>query len=557
MMKKVLDIIKVYKFAIITALIILLIGMTLFWLLPINKRNLIKEIDETNYYLSYDNSWKVNKKSNNLIVLKHSSGSKLTIQISSLTDEYSYATMNELIDELIYNMQKQNPNYKLLSKTQDKLTKDEFDGYKILYENGKEQVMVDIYKKGDKLVLIQYEAKNDYFDILLDSVQSIIYSLNIKDEKFDLSNSLKLNITDPNYSKSKELDKTITKSKTYEVAHNNYYVKYSIPSNFILRSLDSSFEDFDLALDSGKINLTVNIFNKNIYEYLNKDETNGVYTNYKYYKTNKDYSDFEETLTKLKSNYDSYIYKNSYYYNKAVKYDKKAGIGEYKRKDENAELIYALNNSHILVISIKTTGVPITEKLINNIKIKKSKNYASYVKTKKENNLLIGTLQRYSDNSHKKIDYITLKVPDKYQELDKNTNIYLERNYALNYNEDMLIYDYEVHYELTTFKEDFIINNINTTYISSNYGESHQLTYSGDLTLNDKVFRVYDGGYTDLSGIMFTDINRQKYYVTKKVLVYKISDEEILYIEIDGNGKGLGDDVLKELTNFIVEIKEN
>ena len=41
---------------------------------------------------------------------------------------------------------------------------------------------------------------------------------------------------------------------------------------------------------------------------------------------------------------------------------------EYKRKDGNAELIYALNNSHILVIAINARGAPITEKLIQQIR---------------------------------------------------------------------------------------------------------------------------------------------------------------------------------------------
>lgn len=558
MMEKVLDFIKKYKFAIITALAILIVGSIIFIFLILNNRKTaLKELDESNYYLSYDSTWKIDKKAKNTVILKHNSGSKITIQLSTLTDEYSYANMDELIDELVYNIQQQNPNYKLLSKKQDKITKYEFNGYKLLYENSKEQVMVNAYKKSDKLVIIRYEAENDYFDILLDSVQSIIYNLNIKDENFNLKNNLKLDITDMKYSKSDELDNSITKNTTYEIAKNNYYVKYSIPSNFKLKSLDSTSGVFDLTLDSGQIDITVNIWNRNIYEYLDKDETSGVYNNYKYYRNDKDYSNFEETLAKLESNYDSYIYKNSYIYNKSIDFDKDFNKIESKRKDENVELIYALNNCHILVISIKTTGVPTTEKLINQIKVNTSKNYASYVKVEKDNNLLVGTLKRFSDYEYKKIDYITLKVPDKYEEIDKNTNIYLERNYALNYNEDMLIYDYEVHYELTTLSAESIINSINSVYIKSTYGEAHELTYSGDLTLNGKVFKVYDGGYTDLSGIMFTDINRQKYYVNKKVLFYEIPDKGNLYIEIDGNGKRVGDSILNELTNFTIEIKEN
>ena len=553
MMKKVLEFFKKYKFAIV----ILILGSFLIFLISNNKKITLKELDESNYYLSYDSTWKIDKKDKDIIILKHFSGSKITIQLSSLTDEYSYLTINELIDELVYSIQQQNPNYKLLSKKQDKITKDKFDGYKLLYENNKEQVMVNVYKKSDQLVIIKYEAENDYFDILLDSVQSIIYKLNIKDENFDLKNNLKLDTTAIKYSQNEELDNLLSENKTYEIAKNNYYVEYSIPASFNLKSLSSSSGDFDLILDSGRINMTVNIHNKNIYEYLDEEETNGLYANYKHYKENEDYSNFEETLTKLESNYDSYIYKNSYFYNKAFDYNKNSNKIESKRKDENIELIYALNNCHILIISIKTTGVPITEKLINQIKVNSSKNYASYVNVEKDNGFLIGILQRFRDYDHKKIDYITLKVPDKYEEIDKNTNIYLERNYAFNYDEDMLIYDYEVHYELTTLSDESIIKSINSTFIISTYGESHELTYLKDLTLNGKLFKVYDGGYTDLSGIMFTNINRKKYYVNKKVLFYEIPDKGNLYIEIDGNGKEVSDNILNELTNFTIETKEN
>lgn len=555
MMKKVLDFIRSYILAIIPAVIILIVGsIILFSFLSKEEPSLI-ELDENNYYLSYDSTWKIDTKEKDTVILKHKSGSKVTIQLSKLTDEYSYATMDELIDELIYNIQQQNPNYKLLSKKQDKITKYEFDGYKILYENSKEQVMVHVYKKSDQLVIIRYEAENSYFDILLDSVQTIIYNLDIKDENFNLKNNLKLDIDDIKYSKNKDFDQLLTKSKTYEIARKNYYVEYSIPSNFELKRLDSSSGWFKLEFDEGEIDLYVDIRNRNIYEYLDQEDI-GLYNNYKHYKQSEDYSNFKETLTKLESDYDSYIYKNSYYYNKAAHFDKDFNRIEYKRKDENAELIYALNNSHILVIAINARGAPITEKLIQQIKVNTSKNYASYVKVEKEDNFLVGILQRFSDYTRKTVDYITLKVPDKYEEIDKDANIYLERNYALNYHEDTLIYDYEVRYELTKLSPDFITDKINSIYIKTAYGESHNLTYSGDLILNGKNFKVYDGGYTDLSGIMLTKENRQRYYVNKKILFYEMPDDGNLYIEIDGNGKELSEDILNELTNFTVETKD-
>lgn len=556
MKNKLLEILKKYKIAIIIAIVILLIGLTiLLSILYLSNNSHIRKINSNYYSLDYDNTWKITKKQDDIIILKHNSGGKVSIQINKLTDEYKYSTIDELIDELLYNIKKQNNNYKLLSKKQDKITKYKFDGYKILYEDNKKQVMLYTYKKSDKLITIIYEAKNNYFDILLDSVQNIVYNLNVKDKEFDIKGNLTLNISNVKYDENKEVDKLLNKSEKYEIANNNYYVVYSIPSSFKQKSLDSSTSNFELVSKSGRISMNVNIFNSNIYEYLEQDATVGLYNKYKTYQKGKDYSGFKETLTKLDSDYDSYIYKNSYYYDKAITYDKDLGVKNYKRKDENVELIYALNNSHILIIDMKASGIPITKKLVEMITINSSKNYASYVKITKENNFLIGILQRFTDYNYDKIDYIKLKIPDKYEEIDKNRNINLERYYSLNYNEDMLIYDYDVHYELTTLPEKSIIDNINSTYIKSSYGDSHKLSYSGNLTLNNKLFKSYDGGYTDLSGIMFTSINRKKYYVAKKILVYEIPERGNLYIEISGNGKEIDNEILNELTNFTMEIK--
>ena len=167
-MQKLYVIFKKYKITIITALVVLLIGIcSLILFNSFTKNSSIKKVSEDTYAFEYDTTWKLKEKKKDSIVLKHSSGSKITIQITELADEYRYATIDELIDELIYNIQKQNNDYKLISKKEDKLTKDEFNGYKLLYENEKEQVMVNLYKKSDKLVSIRYEANNDYFDILL------------------------------------------------------------------------------------------------------------------------------------------------------------------------------------------------------------------------------------------------------------------------------------------------------------------------------------------------------------------------------------------------------
>ena len=88
-MKKVLEFIRKYEIAIITALIILIIGgIILLFFLPKNKDTTLKKIDESSYYLSYDSTWKIDKKEKDKVILKHNSGSKIIIQLTTLTDEY-------------------------------------------------------------------------------------------------------------------------------------------------------------------------------------------------------------------------------------------------------------------------------------------------------------------------------------------------------------------------------------------------------------------------------------------------------------------------------------
>ena len=76
------------------------------------------------------------------------------------------------------------------------------------------------------------------------------------------------------------------------------------------------------------------------------------------------------------------------------------------------------------------------------------------------------------------------------------------------------------------------------------------------MTLNGKKFKVYSGGYTNLGGILFTNTNRIRYYINKKVLFYELSNEGYLIIEVNGNGKEISDEILNEVTNFEYKVEK-
>ena len=439
----------------------------------------------------------------------------------------------------------------MISKQKDNFTKYEFDGYKLLYENEIEQVLIFTFKKSDKLVIASYEAKNKYFDMLLDSVQNIIYNFNTNDETFALKNRIKTETSEISYYESEDLDKILTNNKEYKIGSYNYKVVYEVPAQFELNSFNTTSNYFNLRnYEQAQMTINVSIYNKNVYEYLDKDNSTNVYKNYRFYKENDNISDFKEQISELDGEYsDSYIYKNSYKTN-STKYNDKLRTESYKRTDENVELIYSLNKNHILVITIKSTGSPITKKLLEMIKIKSVLNYSSYTNNKVNNGYRTAELQKYNSDDKNKVNNVTIKLPESYIEIDRKNNLYEERYFGLNYDEDKELYDYVIHYKLSSLSDmTKSIDSLNTKFKRA-YGECNYYQRDGEITINNKHYIEYVGGYTDISGIPFTNINRKKYYINYKALFYKLNDNGYLIIEIQGNGKEISSDVVNQATNL-------
>lgn len=558
MREKLYDIYKKYKIAIIIASVIVLVGilpLTLFNVLKSNSKLIV--LDEKNYGLKYDNSWKIKEKKDKYVILNHkASKSLLKIEVIDLDKEYKYNDIDDLIDEIVYNIRKQNKTYKLISKQKDIFTKYEFNGYKLLYETKTEQVMIMTFKKGDKLIVASYEAKNKYFDMVLDSVQNIVYNFNTVDETFKLKNSIKNKTSKINYFESKSLDKMLTDNKEYEIGSNNYKVVYEVPSVFELTSFNTTSNSFNLKkYDKAQIMISAYIYNKNVYEYLDKNNLNNVYKSYKLYRKDKDISDFKEQISELDSKYsDSYIYKNSYR-TSATKYNNKFEAVSYKRSDENVELIYSLNRNHILIFTINSTGSPITKKLLDSIKIKSITNYSSYTKNKIDSGYRVSELKKYIGYEKDKVNNIIIKLPESYKEIDKKNNLYDERYFGLNYDKDKELYNYVIHYKLGVSND--VAKNVELLNIKfkKSYGECNNYQKVGNITINSKQFIEYVGGYTDLGGIPFTNINRYKYYVNHKALFYRLTDDSYLIIEIQGNNHKISEDIINQATNFEIEEK--
>ena len=549
MIEKILGLIRKYSIAILSCLAIIIIGLIItLGLISFKDSEKIKTYKNDNYALEYDSSWKIKEKNNDSIKFVHNKDSELNIKIVSLEEKYQYSTTDELVDELLYDLGKQNNSYKLLTKEKSLITKYEYDGYKLLYENDESQVLVMMGKKADKVLLATYESTSKYFDILLDSVQNIIYNFQILDETYNLTYKLNLDTGNIDWSTNDEIKDTSNVNE-YEIANNNYYVKYSIPTNFQLKDFDSTSGYFDYKnLSDGSISLTTTIRNVNIYEYLEKDyDSFTIYFNYNYQREGKEgYSNFNETLQKLDNKkYNAYIYKNSY------KLSEDWGTYEY----EEVILVYELDSNHLIEFKIRANNNKIPKELVDNINVKSSKNYASYITKEVVDNNLIAELKQFTDYEKTNVKVVTLKVPEKYEELDKENNMYKDRYYGLNYNSENELYQYDIKYQ-TRYSFDITLSGLKSSYeYYKKNGTYQELTYNRDIVLNDKTFKVYTGGYTNYTDPLITG-DKQSYYVNVTALFYELDEDNCLVVEIKGNNAENTDEILKQLTNFDVEIKK-
>lgn len=509
--------------------LIILIGMLLF-------QSNIKEYKTDTYTIKYDRSWKRKGKNENTIKLKHKSNSTIYIEVMDLKEEQKYLGTEDIIEELLYNIGLENKEYNILQKEKSNITRHSYEGYKLLYENKTHQALVVVAKKSEKVMLFTYEAKHEYFDILLDSVENIIYNFDINDEKYLINNSIKVDTEEIKFEENKDLLKLLKENKSYDIANKNYSVKISIPSNFQMSSFDSTLGYYTFKdLKKGSINLKVNIYAKNIYEYLEKEEKFGnLYNEFKNHrsKENKSYQDFSESLTKLNhKKYEAYLYKAKFNY----------VYGEKKIPKESYYMIYELDKNHILVFEIESSENIISKDLINKITFSNVKNYANNITKEK-------VLKRFSSYKKDKVDEITIKLPNTYKEIDYSLNMYNYRYFALNYNSKNQIYEYNVMYYLsgTSSKLESLVDNIS---IIKTVGQYQELIPAGTINLNGKEFIVYNGGYTKNGKGYLDNGNGNTYYINKKVLFHQLPTGGYLQIEIDGNGVEISQEVLNDLTN--------
>lgn len=526
------------KFGLLILLGILTLSVIIITIVVISNSDGITSYEGEAFSVSYDSTWKVKSKKDNILELVHrKSKSSLVIEETLLQDAYQYSVIDDLIDELSYSISDQNKNYKLLSKDKAIVGKDNRDGYKLLFEDDENQIMVVITKAGANLRLFTYSAKYEYFDMVLDSATNIIESYESTEGKTG-TEAVKVNTSEITWGSNETLKRVASKVTTDEIANNNFKVVYEVPdglekSSVSTTSLGYYYNGFDLSLYTG-------VFSRNIFEYVDSKDGDVYSKKATLKKKPETYSNIKDTLELQEiDGKKRYVYRMTYDY----KTDKELEHNEY------VVILYELDKNHVVRFLIETEYV-LPEEFIDSIKVKSFENYANNVVRKIEDGKLIGELKVYKESKSDVVEVVKIKLPVEYIEEDRKVDMYSDRYYGKNYHEEYFYYDYYVKYDYIASSEKGALDNVNTTYGYSKSNNGYQnLRDSGTINLNNREFRVFDGGYYES---VFSVVGSKQVFVNVKYLVCHIG-KQYLVIELKGNGVQISNEVLNEITNFEVE----
>lgn len=164
----------------ITLIFVIAIIVTAGWILLFKTKSYVKNFENDYMAFKYDTTWQINKQKTNSVSLTHKTKSFIDIKVTSLSSNMINSDVQTISDEVRYDIEKQNSQYKLLKEEKKVFSENKYEGYKLLYENGESQTLVVIMKKNNYLYVINYTSNNEYFDILLDNFQFMLGSLNLK-----------------------------------------------------------------------------------------------------------------------------------------------------------------------------------------------------------------------------------------------------------------------------------------------------------------------------------------------------------------------------------------
>ncbi len=535
---------KKYKVILIgTFVLFIFILILLFCIFFLNKHEM-KDFSNAIYSLQYDNTWKLKAKEEDTALLTHGKNAKVKIDIQTLDESNRYNDISTFVNDVKNMIQKNNQTYQLIYQNQDVVTKRDLDGYTLLYEGEDSQSYVVLSKYNDKLFTIFYEANNDEFDILLDSVDTIVDSFSIQDETFDLEGKKEeIKLTGITYTSDTF---NLSKKKTErQIADDNYVVQFKLSEDLPKDDFNSYSYSGDYEVEEYKeVNFYITLSPLNIYEYLTKN----LLRKEESYKKIDDYKNVKAEIDEIDNNgYKGYIYKISHEYEAwGLKDD--GSSGDKTVYDEEYYVLYEIDPITTLVCQVDGEKGLISEELISNLEITNTQKYGAYITRTISDDKLINEMKiltsdtKYSDQ--KQYYKVTLYTPKEYYErYYDNNNIYDSRYFGMDYNEASGEYNTKVHYWLTASPIDSCIR---TAKFGLDSYQDFSFEYVRDITVNKNTFKYYQASYTS---------GGKKQY--KSYLFLEILNEEgshnTLYLEISTEDGIMDIDKIEGLLNMKIE----
>ena len=509
---------------IIVGLLLILLVVIIILVFTLFSKNKIKVFENKKYYLKYDNSWTLNKTGSKELSLKHKHGN-IDIIVTDIDDNHKYEPVSAYIDDIKYGIEKDNSGYVLLNEEESSITSNELDGYKLLYENKDNQVLVAVAKQYDKIITFTYSASMDYFDILLDSSSYILNNFKIKNEQVNYTYKMEEMETSKI---SFDSNSKFKKMKKVKISNNGHTVEYEVPEGFIPNTLSTSSLYHRYGSYSEGLSISTSISISNMYKVLDKDGT--FQTERRYIKNSKDNKISEDKVDKIGN---GYVYRMRYSY-----------TSDLTNVTTNKELVYIflpLDNMATFAVTIEGSNMEVSQEIIDGVVNIKDTRYAKDIDIVYENGYLTNYMKLWSDSSNKTKYYaVKLMLPKEYAEVDNGNNKYEYRYFGLNYDEKKSEYLTNIYYNLT--KKCY--NNSRDKLLEYNKSYSN-LKVSNVIVrkINNYTYNTYDLSYT---------YGGKTLYV--KEYFHDISNEACLNIHADSNSP-ISDNIFNNLANYTYELK--
>ena len=229
--------IKKIKIIILFILTITLGVITFFILKPTAK---LKEYENESIKFQYSGHYKFKEKADYWEL--SSNDSNIIFEMRKLNSVENNASFESLVDNIIYNYQKQNQNTNLISEYSDYKFNNDLSGYRLVFENKTLKIntlMLIVLENLDLLVLTM-NANQEEFEFLTDSAELMINSLSFKEKYEYLEVQTKYPTTKDLTLEAKVSNKLELANETKEYSFNQsgYEFKLLIPTNFLPKTIN-------------------------------------------------------------------------------------------------------------------------------------------------------------------------------------------------------------------------------------------------------------------------------------------------------------------------------